>query len=105
MHAGVNVRHGLVSAWTTMGSNQSVVHRVCTLLVWHRHASQPRDDVNQRSRPPRYVIRQMLREMLPGERAFIHPLRKQADLVVRDQVRGLEDLLVQMDRAFKPDSG
>ena len=64
-----------------------------------------RRDVNQRSRPPRYVIRQMLREMLPGERAFIHPLRKQADLVVRDQVRGLEDLLVQMDRAFKPDSG
>ena len=39
-----------------MGSNQSVVHRVCTLLVWHRHASRPRDEnrgrhqvVNQRS--------------------------------------------------------
>ena len=57
MHAGVNVRHGLASTWTTMGSNQSVVHRVCTLLVWHRHASRPRDEnrgrhqvVNQRSR-------------------------------------------------------
>ena len=64
-----------------------------------------RRDVSERSRPPRYVIRQMLREMLPGERAFIRPLREQADLVVRDQARGLEALLVHMDRAFKPDSG
>ena len=64
-----------------------------------------RRDVSERRRPPRYVIRQMLREMLPGERAFIRPLREQADLVVRDQARGLEALLVHMDRAFKPDSG
>ena len=64
-----------------------------------------RRDVRERQRPPRYVIRQMFREMLPGEREFIHPLRKQADLVVRDQARGLEFLLVRMDRAFEPDSG
>ncbi|AII43751.1 hypothetical protein KR100_10310 [Synechococcus sp. KORDI-100] len=64
-----------------------------------------RRDVRDRNRPPRYVIRQMLREMLPGERAFIHPLRQQADLVVRDQRRGLENLLVRMDRAFESDPG
>ena len=30
-------------------------------------------DVRDRQRPASYVIRQMLREMLPGERRFIHP--------------------------------
>ena len=64
-----------------------------------------RRDVRDRNRPPHYVIRQMLREMLPGERAFIHPLRQEADLVVRDQGRGLEDLLVRMDRAFESGPG
>ena len=46
-------------------------------------------DVRQRHRSPRYVIRQMLREMLPGERRFIRPLREHADLVVRDPQRGI----------------
>ena len=64
-----------------------------------------RRDVRERQRPPRYVIRQMFREMLPGERAFIHPLRKHADLVVRNQDRGLENLLVRMGCAFNPDPG
>ena len=46
-------------------------------------------DVRQRHRSPRYVIRQMLREMLPGERRFIRPLREHADLVVRDPQHGI----------------
>ena len=46
-------------------------------------------DVRQRHRSPRYVIRQMLREMLPGERRFIRPLREHADLVVRDPQNGI----------------
>jgi len=46
-------------------------------------------DVRQRHRSPRYVIHQMLREMLPGERRFIRPLREHADLVVRDPKRGI----------------
>ena len=49
-------------------------------------------DVRQRHRSPRYVIRQMLREMLPGERRFIRPLRDHADLVVRDPQRGITDI-------------
>lgn len=49
-------------------------------------------DVRQRHRSPRYVIRQMLREMLPGERRFIRPLRDHADLVVRDPRRGITDV-------------
>lgn len=39
-------------------------------------------DVRERQRPVLYVIRQMLREMLPGERRFIHPLKRRADVVV-----------------------
>ena len=31
----------------------------------------------------------MLREMLPGERRFIRPLRDHADLVVQDPQRGI----------------
>jgi uridine kinase len=49
-------------------------------------------DVRQRHRSPRYVIRQMLREMLPGERRFIRPLREHADLVVRNPQRGISDV-------------
>ena len=45
--------------------------------------------MRKRHRSPRYVIRQMLREMLPGERRFIRPLREHADLVVRDPQHGI----------------
>ena len=52
-----------------------------------------RRDVRERHRPAKVVIRQMLREMLPGERSFIHPLRRQADLVVSNPSRGVEILI------------
>ena len=42
-----------------------------------------RRDVRVRQRPALYVIRQMLREMLPGERRFIHPLKSRSDVIVR----------------------
>ena len=61
-----------------------------------------RRDVRDRHRPPHYVIRQMVREMLPGERAFIRPLRVRADLVVRDQARGINALLTLIDTALEP---
>ena len=50
-------------------------------------------DVRDRHRPVSYVIRQMLREMLPGERRFIHPLKRRADLVVRGYNFDLEPIL------------
>ena len=50
-------------------------------------------DVRDRQRPASYVIRQMLREMLPGERRFIHPLKCRADLVVRGYDFDLEPIL------------
>jgi len=50
-------------------------------------------DVRERQRPASYVIRQMLREMLPGERRFIHPLKRRADLVVRGYNFDLEPIL------------
>mgnify|MGYP003337405303 FL=1 len=50
-------------------------------------------DVRDRQRPASYVIRQMLREMLPGERRFIHPLKRRADLVVRGYNFDLEPIL------------
>ena len=40
-------------------------------------------DVRERNRPVFYVIRQMLGEMLPGERRFIYPLKRRADVIVR----------------------
>ena len=52
-----------------------------------------RRDVRERNRPAKVVVRQMLREMLPGERSFIHPLRRQADLVVSNPSRGVEILI------------
>ena len=50
-------------------------------------------DVRDRQRPASYVIRQMLHEMLPGERRFIHPLKRRADLVVRGYNFDLEPIL------------
>ena len=50
-------------------------------------------DVRERQRPALYVIRQMLLEMLPGERRFIHPLKRRADLVVRGYNFDLEPIL------------
>ena len=52
-----------------------------------------RRDVRDRHRSPRYVIRQMFREMLPGERQFIQPLKQCAGIVIRDQASGLVQVL------------
>ena len=41
--------------------------------------------MRERQRAPFYVIRQMFQEMLPGERAFILPLRQSATVIIRDQ--------------------
>ena len=53
-------------------------------------------DVRERHRPALYVIRQMFWEMLPGERRFIDPLKRRADLLVRDFENGLADVLVRL---------
>ena len=50
-------------------------------------------DVRDRRRPAKYVIRQMLCEMIPGERRFIHPLKRRADVVVRGDHWDLESIL------------
>ena len=54
-------------------------------------------DVRQRQRPALYVIRQMLREMLPGERRFIVPLKRRADVIVRGLRSDLNDVLARLE--------
>ena len=54
-------------------------------------------DVRERERPAPYVIRQMLREMLPAERRFIYPLQHRADVIVRGVENGLMDCLARLD--------
>ena len=43
----------------------------------------------------------MFWEMLPGERTFIHPLREQADLVLRVRDGGVELLLKRIEDALR----
>ena len=50
-------------------------------------------DVRERQRPALYVIRQMLREMLPAERRFIYPLRRRADVIAWGYKWDLEPVL------------
>ena len=54
-------------------------------------------DVRERQRPAWYVVRQMLREMLPGERRFIHPLKRRADMVVRGYNWDIEPVLSRIE--------
>ena len=54
-------------------------------------------DVRDRHRPALYVIRQMLREMLPGERRFIYPLKRRADVIIQGMNKGLEDVLERIE--------
>ncbi len=65
-------------------------------LLIYMYASLPirvirrlRRDVRERQRTPLSVLRQSVMQMLPGERRFIHPLRRSADLVIRDLPTGL----------------
>ena len=53
-------------------------------------------DVRERQRSVLYVIRQMLGEMLPGERRFIHPLKQRADVIVRGYNWNLEPVLKEL---------
>ena len=43
-----------------------------------------RRDIRERQRSAPSVLRQMLLNMLPGERRFIHPLKRSANLIIRD---------------------
>jgi uridine kinase len=43
------------------------------------------------------VIRQMLGEMLPGERRFIHPLKQRADVIVQGYDYDLEPVLSRIE--------
>ena len=63
-----------------------------------------RRDVLERHRSPGYVIRQMVTEMLPGERAFIEPLRTKADLIIQNQRLGLLQISVLIERLLESDS-
>ena len=54
-------------------------------------------DVRERHRPAFYVIRQMVGEMLPGERRFIVPLKWRADVIVGGVEKGLIDVLARLE--------
>ena len=54
-------------------------------------------DVRERQRSVLYVIRQMLGEMLPGEKRFIHPLKQRADVIVRGYNWNLELVLNKIE--------
>ena len=53
-------------------------------------------DVIERKRTPQYVIRQMLAEMLPGERQFIHSLQDHADVVIRSPERDVTKVMARI---------
>ena len=63
------------------------------LRLWRRLCR----DVRYRRRSVAYVIRQMLMEMLPGERLFIHPLRNQATLVIRNHPSAVQSVISALD--------
>ena len=63
-----------------------------------------RRDVLERHRSPGYVICQMVTEMIPGERAFIEPLRTKADLIIQNQRLGLLQISVLIERLLESDS-
>ena len=54
-------------------------------------------DVSDRQRPALYVIRQMVQEMLPGERRFIYPLKHRADVIARGYNWDLQPVLSRID--------
>lgn len=52
-----------------------------------------RRDIRERQRTVLSVLKQMFRQMIPGERRFIQPLREEADVVVRHGARNLSEAL------------
>ena len=69
------------------------IQELLPLRLWRRLCR----DVRYRRRSVAYVIRQMLMEMLPGERLFIHPLRNQATLVIRNQPSAVQAVVSALD--------
>ena len=69
------------------------IQELLPLRLWRRLCR----DVRYRRRSVAYVIRQMLMEMLPGERLFIHPLRNQASLVIRNQPSAVQAVVSALD--------
>jgi uridine kinase len=63
---------------------------------WQRIWRRLRRDVRERGRSPISVLYQTFWQMLPGERRFIVPLRKQAHVVVRDPVEGCRAVLARI---------
>ena len=63
------------------------------LRLWRRL----KRDVRERQRSPLYVIRQMLLQMLPGERRFIVPLRHRATHVIQGQNPDMETVQQMLD--------
>ncbi|OUX72435.1 uridine kinase [Synechococcus sp. MEDNS5] len=55
-----------------------------------------RRDTRERERTMASVLRQMLKQMIPGERRFIKPLKEEADVVVTRTDRGLTEALVRI---------
>ena len=60
-----------------------------------------RRDVRERQRTPLSVLRQSLMQMLPGERRFIHPLRRSADLLISDLPTGLPLAVKRIEALIK----
>ena len=69
------------------------IQELLPLRLWRRLCR----DVRYRRRSVAYVVRQMLMEMLPGERLFIHPLRNQATLVIRNQPSAVQSVISALD--------
>ena len=69
------------------------IQELLLLRLWRRLCR----DVRYRRRSVAYVIRQMLMEMLPGERLFIHPLRSRATLVIRNQPSAVQAVISALD--------
>ena len=61
-----------------------------------------RRDRQERQRSVPSVLRQMLINMLPGERRFIHPLRNSADLVIRSGSADLLQAIQRIEALLKP---
>jgi uridine kinase len=60
-----------------------------------------RRDRQERQRSVPSVLRQMLINMLPGERRFIYPLRHSADLVIRNGSAGLLEAMQRIEALIK----
>ena len=69
------------------------IQELLLLRLWRRLCR----DVRYRRRSVAYVVRQMLMEMLPGERLFIHPLRNRATLVIRNQPSAVQSVISALD--------